>query len=173
MIGPTGSLVCAKRSKARRCEQVRRGRDVGRPAQGTQTARDWRDGRQTERLPDGFFRSLPRWSPKALAIPGRPREIRRSCVGWKSCISPARAIADYAATAGLRRKENSKEHGNQAGDPVRAAKAIIEAVQANEPPFRLALGRDANERIKAELDAQLLELDAWKQLALDADFPTG
>jgi hypothetical protein len=61
----------------------------------------------------------------------------------------------------------------QAGDPVRAAKAIIEAVQADKPPFRLALGRDANERIKAELNAQLLELQAWKQAALDADFPIG
>ena len=97
----------------------------------------------------------------------------RTDFSGRSLHQSAQAIADYAGTAGLRRKENSKEHGNQAGDPVRAAKAIIEAVQADKPPFRLALGRDANERIKAELDAQLLELDAWKQVALDADFPTG
>jgi hypothetical protein len=90
----------------------------------------------------------------------------------RSLHQSAQAIADYAGTAGPRRKENTKEHGNQAGDPARAAKAIIEAVQGDKP-FRLALGRDANERIKAELDAQLLELDAWKQVALDADFPTG
>jgi hypothetical protein len=97
----------------------------------------------------------------------------RTDFSGRSLHQSAQAIADYAGTAGPRRKENSKEHGNQAGDPVRAAKAIIEAVQADKPPFRLALGRDANERLKAELDAQLLELDAWKQVALDADFPTG
>jgi NAD(P)-dependent dehydrogenase (short-subunit alcohol dehydrogenase family) len=97
----------------------------------------------------------------------------RTDFSGRSLHQSAEAIADYAGTAGLRRKENSKEHGKQAGDPVRAAKAIIEAVQADKPPFRLALGRDANERIKAELDAQLQELDSWKQVALDADFPSG
>jgi hypothetical protein len=83
----------------------------------------------------------------------------RTDFSGRSLHQSAQAIADYAGTAGLRRKENSNEHAKQAGDPVLAAKAIIEAVQANKPPFRLALGRDANERIKSELDAQLQELD--------------
>jgi NAD(P)-dependent dehydrogenase (short-subunit alcohol dehydrogenase family) len=39
------------------------------------------------------------------------------------------AIADYADTAGRRRKEHDTAHGNQPGDPARAAQAIITAVE--------------------------------------------
>jgi hypothetical protein len=42
--------------------------------------------------------------------------------------------------------------GQQAGDPVRAAEAIIKAVQSDKPPFRLALGRAAVERIRQEME---------------------
>ena len=63
----------------------------------------------------------------------------RTDFSGRSLHQSAQAIADYAGTAGPRRKESSKEHGNQAGDPARAAKAIIEAVQAwTNRPFRLA-----------------------------------
>jgi len=55
----------------------------------------------------------------------------RTDFSGRSLHQSAQAIADYAGTAGLRRKENSNEHAKQAGDPVLAAKAIIEAVQAN------------------------------------------
>jgi NAD(P)-dependent dehydrogenase (short-subunit alcohol dehydrogenase family) len=80
-------------------------------------------------------------------------------------------IADYASTAGLRRKENSKRDGRQPGDPVRAAEAIIGAVQAENPPFRFVLGRDAVQRVRAELDAQRSELEAWEAVAVGTDFP--
>ncbi|AYG61861.1 oxidoreductase [Rhizobium jaguaris] len=80
-------------------------------------------------------------------------------------------IADYATTSGLRRRENSRIDGNQPGDPVRAAEAIIQAVLAEAPPFRLVLGADASRRLRDELKAQLRELEAWHQVAVDADFP--
>ena len=38
-----------------------------------------------------------RWSSKALAIPGRPREIRRSCVGWESIAYPFFSVEVVAA----------------------------------------------------------------------------
>lgn len=80
-------------------------------------------------------------------------------------------IADYAGTAGLRRKENSNNDGKQAGDPVRAAEAIIQAIGAPEPPFRLLLGRNAVEGARAELALQQKELDAWATVAIDTDHP--
>ena len=42
-------------------------------------------------------------------------------------------IADYADTAGRRRKEHDTYHGTQPGDPARAAQAIITAVEAKRP----------------------------------------
>ncbi len=68
------------------------------------------------------------------------------------------AIADYADTAGRRRKENDQTHGTQPGDPVRAANTIIDVVGKDKLPFRLLLGSDAVRVVSAEMDAQRQEL---------------
>jgi NAD(P)-dependent dehydrogenase (short-subunit alcohol dehydrogenase family) len=122
-----------------------------------------------EGLSDGLRKEVGPLGIHVLLV--EPGPFRTDFAG-RSLQQSAVPIADYARTAGLRRKENSTMHGNQAGDPVRAANAIIDALQAAKPPFRLALGRDAHERTKEELGTQLAELDAWKQVALDADFPS-
>jgi NAD(P)-dependent dehydrogenase (short-subunit alcohol dehydrogenase family) len=96
----------------------------------------------------------------------------RTDFAGRSLHQSARTIDDYAETAGKRRRENSTNDGRQPGDPVRAAEAIIRAVEAKTPPFRLALGRSAIQRIGAELDEQRRELDAWEKIGADADFPT-
>jgi NAD(P)-dependent dehydrogenase (short-subunit alcohol dehydrogenase family) len=82
------------------------------------------------------------------------------------------AIADYADTAGRRRKEHDTAHGNQPGDPARAAQAIITAIEAPESPFLLLLGKDALAGFRAVIDAQDKELEAWEELSLSTAFPT-
>ena len=95
----------------------------------------------------------------------------RTDFAGRSLRQSKHTIDDYAATAGARRKENSSTDGRQPGDPARAAQAIIRAVQADKPPFRLALGRSAVQRIRAEIDTQRQELDAWEETANGADYP--
>ncbi len=95
----------------------------------------------------------------------------RTDFAGRSLHQSARTIDDYAETAGKRRRENSTTDGRQPGDPVRAAEAIIKAVEAKDPPFKLALGRSAIQRIGAELDEQRRELDAWAEVGSAADFP--
>ena len=80
------------------------------------------------------------------------------------------AIADYADTAGRRRKENDQTHGTQPGDPVRAARAIVEVVNRDKVPFRLLLGSDAVRLVSAEMDIQRQELEDWKDISLATDF---
>jgi NAD(P)-dependent dehydrogenase (short-subunit alcohol dehydrogenase family) len=82
------------------------------------------------------------------------------------------AIADYADTAGRRRKEHDSAHGTQPGDPARAAQAIITAVEAPDSPFLLLLGKDALAGFRAVIDAQDKELEAWQELSLSTGFPT-
>ncbi|MBB3459345.1 NAD(P)-dependent dehydrogenase (short-subunit alcohol dehydrogenase family) [Rhizobium sp. BK313] len=96
----------------------------------------------------------------------------RTDFAGRSLRQSKQPIADYATTAGTRRKENSNLDGNQPGDPVRAINAILDALASKTPPFRLVLGRDASRRLKDELQAQLRELETWTQVAVDADFPT-
>ena len=96
----------------------------------------------------------------------------RTDFAGRSLQQSAAAIADYADTAGRRRKEHDTAHGTQPGDPSRAAEAIITAVEAPEPPFLLLLGADARQGFQAVLDAERKELDRWESLTLSTGFPT-
>lgn len=80
-------------------------------------------------------------------------------------------IDDYAATAGERRKQTAARSGNQAGDPVRAAQAIIDAALSDSPPLRLLLGKMALDLARRKLDTMRGDFDAWEATTLGADFP--
>ena len=80
------------------------------------------------------------------------------------------AIADYADTAGRRRKENDTMHGTQPGDPARAAQALLDVVAGSSLPFRLLLGKDAVSVIGDEVDAQRREIDEWSHVSTSTDF---
>ena len=67
----------------------------------------------------------------------------RTDFAGRSLQQAREAIADYADTAGRRRKEHDTAHGTQPGDPARAAQAIITAVEAPDSPLLLLLGKDA------------------------------
>src|SRR4051794_37550259 len=73
-------------------------------------------------------------------------------------------IDEYAATAGATRAGAEAADGNQPGDPAKAAAAILTALDADDPPLRLALGADAVEAIRASQDARRADLDAWEEL---------
>ena len=80
-------------------------------------------------------------------------------------------IDDYAATAGERRKQTESRSGHQAGDPVRAAQAIVDAAISDTPPLRLLLGRSALDLARKKLDLMRGDFDTWQAKTLSADFP--
>jgi NAD(P)-dependent dehydrogenase (short-subunit alcohol dehydrogenase family) len=82
-------------------------------------------------------------------------------------------IDDYADTAGVRRKQTGERSGKQAGDPVRAAQAIIDAALSDQPPLRLLLGKMALELAYKKLDFLRDDFDAWKAATEGADYPEG
>lgn len=93
----------------------------------------------------------------------------RTDFSGRSLTQAAQPIADYADTAGRRRKEHST-HGTQKGDPAKAATAVITAVESDDPPFMLLLGNDAADTFRAALDALRTEVDAWDTLSRSTDF---
>ncbi|GAA4989224.1 oxidoreductase [Kineococcus glutinatus] len=93
----------------------------------------------------------------------------RTDFAGRSLTQSAEAIADYADTAGRRRKENDTAHGTQPGDPAKAAQAIITAVTSPEPPALLMLGTDALEALAGVLDARRAEVERWRELSASTD----
>jgi hypothetical protein len=57
------------------------------------------------------------------------------------------------------------------GDPARMAKVIIDSVDQNPAPKRIALGNDAYGAIHKALTDRLSALEAQRELALSTDFP--
>jgi NAD(P)-dependent dehydrogenase (short-subunit alcohol dehydrogenase family) len=80
-------------------------------------------------------------------------------------------IEDYRQTAGTRRQQVAQTSGTQAGDPVRAAQAIIDAVLADKPPLHLVLGKAGLTNVRAKIDALVADINGWEKTSLGADFP--
>lgn len=74
--------------------------------------------------------------------------------------------SDYAATAGATSGYLAKLAGRQPGDPAKAVKAIIQAVEAPKPPLHLVLGPDAIRRTDEMLKDFAADLDAWRTVGM-------
>ena len=82
----------------------------------------------------------------------QPSGFRTDWAGRSANDAP-NTIADYAETAGTNQATIRGYSGNQPGDPVRAAKAIVQAVESDEPPFYFLLGKAALKNARLKLDA--------------------
>ena len=76
-------------------------------------------------------------------------------------------LPEYGETVGPTREYVRTGNGRQAGDPAKAAAAIITALEADDPPLRLVLGADAIGNISRRLDAVGSELRQWEPVGRD------
>ena len=80
-------------------------------------------------------------------------------------------IDDYATTAEKNKSDIRAYSGNQPGDPVRAAKAMIAVTEVANPPLRLLLGAAALKGARAKLEELKNDFDTWAAVTVGADFP--
>ena len=99
-----------------------------------------------------------------------PSGFRTDWAG-RSANESAIQIDDYHATAGATRAGVRASSGNQPGDPVRAAQAVLTAVASGQPPHHLLLGNDAFTGAMAKLDELRKDFTAGEATARGADFP--
>jgi NADP-dependent 3-hydroxy acid dehydrogenase YdfG len=99
-----------------------------------------------------------------------PSGFRTDWAGRSAEVSQGK-IADYAATADAGRTRLQDVSGKQPGDPVRAAKAMIDASQLAEPPHHLLLGADAFEGAMSKVEELRKAFVAGEKVARAADFP--
>ncbi|NUO64291.1 MAG: oxidoreductase [Gemmatimonadaceae bacterium] len=99
-----------------------------------------------------------------------PSGFRTDWAGRSANEAPT-VIADYADTAGKNRANLRGYSGRQPGDPVRAAEAIIKAIESKEPPLHLLLGKAAMRGARWKIDLLQKNFDAWAETTEGADFP--
>jgi len=121
-----------------------------------------------EGLSEALWQEIEPLGIKLMVV--EPSGFRTDWAG-RSANESKQQMADYAATAGAARREVRADSGKQPGDPVRAAQAIIKAVESPKPPHHLLLGNDAYEGATAKLAALAKEFKAWESVARGADFP--
>ena len=105
---------------------------------------------------------------KVLLVEQGP--VRTDWAG-RSANEAAHGIADYKETAVARANMVRNYSGKQPGDPVRAAIAIVKAVEAEQPPLRLLLGKAALNFAQVKVKALSADFDAWADVTEGADFP--
>ncbi|MGY0460425.1 oxidoreductase [Kitasatospora sp. cg17-2] len=99
-----------------------------------------------------------------------PGGFRTDFLGGSSLRTEPASIADYTEGAGPVREALARYDGHQPGDPVKAARAVVDLADLAEPPLRLQLGADAVERVEAKLELVRRELDRWRDVALSTSF---
>ncbi|GAA3058568.1 oxidoreductase [Rhizobium viscosum] len=98
-----------------------------------------------------------------------PGSFRTDWAG-RSMIRTDRCIADYDSLFDPIRKAREEKSGKQAGDPRKAAAAVLALVEAENPPVHLLLGADALALVRDKLTSLSSEIDAWEDLTLSTSF---
>jgi len=99
-----------------------------------------------------------------------PGAFRTDFLSSHSIRKSGAADAAYAETIGRSGAAFDAAAGRQAGDPARAAQAIIALVQSANPPLHLLLGSDALRRARTKLDQVVDEMGAWEAVTRSTDF---
>ena len=120
------------------------------------------------------------WSD-SLAVEAAPLGIHVTCVepgpfrtDWagRSLHQTPSTLPEYADTAAARMKATSEYSGTQAGDPARAATAMIAITEHDNPPRHLVMGAWGYDAVTNKLKERLAQIEAWKQTSIDTDFPS-
>jgi NAD(P)-dependent dehydrogenase (short-subunit alcohol dehydrogenase family) len=97
-----------------------------------------------------------------------PGSFRTDWAGRSMARTP-RSIPDYDAIFDPIRKAREEVSGKQLGDPVKAARAMLAAISAEQPPAHLLLGSDALRLVRSKMAALEREIEAWEAVTVSTD----
>lgn len=99
-----------------------------------------------------------------------PSGFRTDWAG-RSAKNTATQIEDYQVSAHKNQETIRGYSGNQPGDPVKAAQAIIKVTEVEQPPLRLLLGAAALKNGRIKLQELAHDFDTWEETTVGADSP--
>jgi NAD(P)-dependent dehydrogenase (short-subunit alcohol dehydrogenase family) len=100
-----------------------------------------------------------------------PGPFRTDFIG-RSLDRVAQPMPEYEPTVGKFLNFLNTIEGKQPGDPEKAANAIIQMVNSDNPPLRLVLGKYAYSKFHKKIESLNQELDTWAKIAMNTDFET-
>ncbi|GGR68094.1 NAD(P)-dependent dehydrogenase (short-subunit alcohol dehydrogenase family) [Nocardioides luteus] len=101
-----------------------------------------------------------------------PGSFRTDWAG-RSMTRAERTISDYDDLFEPIRAARLKADGNQLGNPVKAAEAVLAILEEPQPPAHLVLGSDALRLIGAARTAVDDDIRQWEELSRSTDFADG
>ncbi len=120
---------------------------------------------------EGFSEALARevtpLGIKVLIVEPGPFRTQWAGTSSKDC---AKKIDDYTETAHTTANMIHGYSGKQPGDPLKAARLIIDVVNGNDSPLRLPLGQIAIERIRNKIASLQKEIDNWEDKSIATAF---
>ncbi|MEO0899282.1 MAG: oxidoreductase [Bacteroidota bacterium] len=98
-----------------------------------------------------------------------PGPFRTDWAG-RSATYTQTSIPGYEESAGKFMSNLSDMSGKQVGDPLKAAEAMHQLVQLENPPVHLPLGAWSYKGARGKMEAMLKEIDAFEYLGLPTDY---
>lgn len=124
-----------------------------------------------ELLTNGLMQEVAPLGIKAMVV--QPGAFNTRFSDQQSLQGTSNIISDYESAVGSRRPGNFVNHHDQAGDPLKAGKVIVDVVSKGDLPQILTLGKAAVTVVKKALATKVEELDKWADVSASCDYDKG
>jgi len=121
-----------------------------------------------EALSEAMTHELAPLGIRSVAI--EPGPFRTNFLDGSSLAFTRDVIEDYASTAGAARTWATDSNYGQQGDPLKAAKIIVDLADRQDLPERIQLGANAFEDVATKLARTARDQETWRTVSLSADF---
>jgi NAD(P)-dependent dehydrogenase (short-subunit alcohol dehydrogenase family) len=121
-----------------------------------------------EALSEAMTHELAPLGIRSVAI--EPGPFRTNFLDGSSLAIAHTEIDDYASTGGAARTWATDSNYGQQGDPLKAAKVIVDLADRDDLPERIQLGTNAFEDVAAKLTRTARDQEQWRAVSLSTDF---
>lgn len=121
-----------------------------------------------EAISEAMTHELAPLGIRSVAI--EPGPFRTNFLDGSSLAIASTEIDDYAATGGAARTWATDSNYSQQGDPLKAAKVIVDLFDQDDLPERIQLGSSAFDDVAEKLARTARDQEQWRAVSLSTDF---